>query len=72
MTEEEFIDFCKKKYTPFVSEAGVIVGNYMFTRDGRISLQVGNYQGENPHTIWITIAKKRTPKQMKSFLEIVL
>lgn len=72
MTHEEFIEQCKKKYNPFIAEAGIMVGNYLFTVDGNISIQVGNYDKENPSTIWVRLAKKRTPQQMSDFLKSVM
>lgn len=72
MTHEEFIEHCKNKYKPFVGEAGVMVGNYMFTLDGRISIQIGGYDKNNPCSVWVCLAKKRTPQQMADFLRSVM
>lgn len=72
MSMEEFIEYCKKIYQPFIGEAGIMVGNFMFTSDGSISFQAGNYDKENPSTIWVRLAKNRTPQQMADFLRIVL
>lgn len=72
MTFNELKDFFKKNYEAYDNGSDIMVGHFIFLREGAISFCISNHDEQHQNSIYVLIAKNRTPEQMKNFLESVM